>query len=211
MPSHQIHIGIGQELNKYYNFDKDLFYLGCILPDLGENHFISHFKKNHREYDYERFINNYYDKNNPVIVGYLVHILSDDYFNKYVRENHYLHDDKLYGIKYQGKVFYGTPREVTDKKQAGFYDYEHYLLNNKKIPKLDYVDLQKLTKINECSYDDKYIKEYIDTHNELIKKDDYEITYEIFTFDELDKLYKGSIEYIKKYLDNLNIKLENNK
>lgn len=209
MPSHKIHIGIGKELNKYYNYDSDLFYIGCILPDLGNNHYISHFKKNHREYDFDTFINKYYNKYNPVIVGYLVHILTDDFYNKYVRDNYYIHDDILRGIKYNDKVFYGSPKEVTDKKQEGFYQYEYYLLNKKEIPKIDYIDIE--TEIEECNYDKEYIKEYIDKHNEEIKKNDYKLDFEIFSFEELDKLYNDCTKYIKKYLDKLNNNLENNK
>ena len=204
MPSHKIHICIGNEINKYYNYDSNLLLIGCILPDLGEEHFVSHFKKNHKEYNIEKFIGHYYDKNNPVLVGYLIHILTDDFYNKHVREKYYIHDDILKGIKTSIYEFYGTPNEVTYKKQCGFNKYDYYLINNNKVPRLTYIDLNKLPKIVECNYDENYIIEYIDTHNKMIEKNDYEFNYDIFTFKELDILYKECIDYIKKYLDKLN-------
>ena len=203
MPTHQIHIGIAKELNKDFNYNPDLFYIGSILPDLGKEHYISHFKKGHGNYDFDKFINQYYDKNNPVMVGYLVHILSDSFYNKYVREKYYIHDDKLCGIKTSKIEFYGELREVTDIKQAGFYDYEYYLLNNNEIPKMNYVDVSKVANIKECNYDLDYINKYIDEHNEIIKKNNYDIKYNIFAFEELDILYKECILYIKNYLDSI--------
>lgn len=210
MPSHKVHIGIGQEVNKELRLDNDLFYIGCIMPDLGKKYFVSHFKKNPREYDIDEFVKTYYDKDNPVIVGYLVHLLTDDYYNRYTRENKFLFDKnyKLNGIKMVNKYFFGTPEEATSKKQEGFYDYEYYLLNNKVISKLNYINLEDLPLINECEIDTSYIKEYIDTHNKVVESDKNKPKYEVFSFEELDELYKNSIKYIKKYLHKLNKEVE---
>ena len=206
MPSHKIHIGIGQEVSKNFRYDKDLFLIGCILPDLGDNHFISHFKKTHKYYDIAEFIMNRYDKNDPVMVGYLVHLLTDDFYNNYVRMNKFIYDEnhKVKGIITNSGIFYGTPKEITDKKQDGFYEYEHFLLNRKMIEKINDVDVDRITRIKECNFDKDYIKEYIDKHNSDIEKEYPEPKFEIFNFEELDNLYDDTIHKIKNFLKNIN-------
>ena len=206
MPSHKIHIGIGQEVAKSLRCDKNLFLLGCVLPDLGENHFISHFKTSHRKYDIPKFIMEYYDSSDSVMMGYLVHLLTDKIYNGYARENKFVFNEnhKLNGIKTLNGIFYGTPIEATDKKQEGFYDYEYYLLNNNKIDELKMVDLDELTNIKECNYNKDYIKEYIIKHNSDVNGKYQEPKYEIFTFEELDKLYKTTIVLITNFIKNMN-------
>ena len=212
MPSHKIHIGIGQELKNFYRSDKDLFLLGTILPDLGKDHFKSHFKKNHSRYDIAEFVYRRYDKDDPVLAGYLVHLLTDEIYNEYVRDNKFLYDENhiLNGIKTNNGAFYGTPKEVCDKKQEGFYDYEYFLLNNSLIEPLNMVDLSRLTNIEECNYDKDYIEEYINKHNEDIANNKNEPKYEIFTFEELDYLYNETIRKTKNFLKNIN-RVENYK
>lgn len=206
MPSHMIHIGIGQEVVKNLRCDKSLFLLGCILPDLGENHFISHFKKNHSYYDIPSFIMKRYNSYDPVMMGYLVHLLTDYFYNDYTRKNKFVYDEnhKLNGIKTLNGIYYGTPKEVCDKKQEGFYDYEYYLLKHDKIEKLENINLDDLTRIEECNYNNDYIKEYIDTHNSELKKKYDEPKYEIFTFEELDNMYNDTIKKINNFLKNIN-------
>lgn len=209
MPSHKIHIAIGVKLNQKLNFNKDLFYIGCILPDLDTvSHSVAHFKNSHRKYDTNRFIDKYYDKNDPIILGYLVHILTDEYYNKFVRENKFTFDEnnKLNGIKLKDKIFYGTPNEVTLKKQDGFYEYDKYLINNDFMPTINYIDLDKLTYIKECNYDKNDIFKYIDTYNDWIKEKNLIENYDIFSFDELDKLFYDCYYYIDDFIEKLNNK-----
>ena len=210
IPSHKIHIGIGQEIAKKFRLDKNLLLLGSILPDLGKSHYVSHFKISHRNYDIASFIYYRFDSADPVMVGYLVHLLTDMFYNEYVRDNKYVFDDnhKLNGIKTRNGIFYGTPREVCDKKQEGFYDYEYYLLNNNKIEELKMVDLDKLPNIKECDYDKSDIKKYIEIHNNNIKNNKNEPKYEIFSFEELDDLYKSTLEKTNNFLKNI-IRVEN--
>ena len=46
MPSHKIHLGIAQEVNKQLKLDSDLIKLGSVLPDLTKehDHGLSHFQ-----------------------------------------------------------------------------------------------------------------------------------------------------------------------
>lgn len=46
MPSHKIHLGIAQEVNKKLNRNTDLIKLGSVLPDLTieHDHGLSHFQ-----------------------------------------------------------------------------------------------------------------------------------------------------------------------
>lgn len=214
MPSHKIHIKIGDEINKVLNLDVDLFKIGCILPDLSEKvpHYKSHFKtnkKNHLFYNCDLFLKKYKIKNNPVLTGYLVHLLTDYYYNNYVRNNYYLFDDnhKLNGIKLKDKKYYCTPNEVTIIKQKEFTMYDNYLVKNKSYKEFtDFNLINKLPKIYECDYDKNYIIEYMNLYNEAIKKNNFyekEIVFNFMTKEELDELFKNCVKFILDYLKNV--------
>ncbi len=219
MPSHKIHIKIAQDINERLKLDKNLFMLGSILPDLYENksnHSISHFKtnpKNHQFYNKELFIKKY-NINDTIILGYLVHLLTDEFYNSYVKNNYFIiKDGKLSGIKkINGQVLYDEPDEICYLKQVEFNKYDKYLMKSGKFYLFDDFNiLDKIPIIDECDYSKDYIYKYMKNFNNEIN--DYKlnkeinIKYEIFTKEELDKLYNDCVEYINNYIDNL---LKNN-
>ena len=83
-----IHIKIACDINKKLKLDNDALMLGSVLPDLTNNrrHILSHFQKINDEYyrlaNYYQFIKEYKDTlNNPISVGYLIHLLTDRYYS----------------------------------------------------------------------------------------------------------------------------------
>ena len=208
MPSHKIHIKIGEEINKRLNLNDDLFLIGCVLPDLSEKikHYKSHFKTNKEEhlfYNIVLFVKEY-DMNNPVLKGYLVHLLTDYYYNTYMKNNYFIIDKKLVGIKTKKGDYYNIASVITKLKQKEFTMYDYYLLNHHKFKKLSYNE--NIPKIKECDYSLNYIKEYIDLYNDQIShKCDKKIDYKILTQKELDDLFDNCIKFIVNYLENFNL------
>lgn len=215
MPSHKIHIKIAQDLNKKLNLDKNLFMIGSVLPDLYEdksNHSLSHFKtmpKNHQFYDKEMFLNKY-DINDPVMCGYLVHLLTDEFYNSYVKNNYFvIENGRLAGIKkIDGEIYYDEPNVISYLKQVEFDKYDKYLMLNREFYLFDDFNIiNKIPIIDECDYSKDYIYEYMKNFNNEINKyrlkESIKIKYEILTKEELDRLYSDCICYISNYINNL--------
>ena len=217
VPSHKIHIKIAQDIGQKLDVNIDSFILGAVLPDLTNKipHYIAHFKtdpNNHTFYNKDMFINKYLTKDkNPFLLGYLTHILTDEYYNKYIKKNYYVFKDgKLCGItKLDGQILYSTPSKVCDIKQKEFTKYDKYLLNNYDFyPFKDYSILDNIPIIEECDYDKKYLKKYIDNYNSEIKynrKENEKLNFDIISKDILDKLYDDCINYIINYMKDLSM------
>ena len=87
MPSHKIHLSIARAVNKKLKLDNDSIMLGSLLPDLTieHNHGLSHFQyedvypKNLANAD--EFIKKYPDKKDDISIGYIIHLLTDKFYN----------------------------------------------------------------------------------------------------------------------------------
>lgn len=206
MPSHKIHISIANEINKKLKLNKNKILLGSVLPDLScDKHHISHFKTNisdHSFYNVELFLSKY-NIENPIFMGYLIHLLTDRFYNNYVRSNYYIFkNNKLCGIKGVNGNIYGTPSMICDVKQDDFHIYDLYLLQNKSFPKINFID--DIPKIDECIYSIDYIKEYIENYNNEIKEDNiYSLEYKYLNQEEAKEIYENCINYILEYLNEL--------
>ena len=101
MPSWKIHSKIANDLYKQLKVNKKYFMIGNLLPDQDKynipnidksvNRIITHFissedlKVGINLPDYNRMYEKYKDNfNNPVLLGYLVHLLTDFYWNDYI-------------------------------------------------------------------------------------------------------------------------------
>ena len=90
MPSHKIHLAVAKKVNDILKFDLDLVMLGSVLPDLTENnHMLNHFQNGKEGIDGtanpDLFIKKYKDNlENPIITGYLIHILTDKFYNEFM-------------------------------------------------------------------------------------------------------------------------------
>ena len=108
MPSHKIHLGIAQEVNKKLNRNTDLIKLGSVLPDLTieHDHGLSHFQyediypKNLA--NAEEFKKKYPNMKDDISIGYIIHLLTDKYYNDfyYNTDLDWIVHNKEYLIKY---------------------------------------------------------------------------------------------------------------
>ncbi|MBR2712409.1 MAG: hypothetical protein IKE73_01735 [Bacilli bacterium] len=208
MPSHKIHMYVEESINNKLNLDEDLFKIGNVLPDLVKGkHSVSHFKVSKSEYDFNSFIDKYKDelkKNNPLVMGYLVHLLVDDYYNRYIREKYFVYgeDNLPCGIEKNNKVIPMDRKEIFDLKHKDLENFDLYLLNNYKFKgfKKDNINIKLF------DVDIEEIKEYIRKYNEDISKNDYkELDYFFLDREEQKVLLKDAILYIEDFLDKINL------
>lgn len=208
MPSHKIHIYIEEQLNKKLKLDEDLFKLGNVLPDLVKGkHSVGHFKVSKSEYDFNSFINKYKDElknNNPIVIGYLTHLLADDYYNKYIRDKYFIYgeDNLPCGINKNNNKIYMDREKIFDLKHKDLENFDLFLLNNN-----DFISFKNNNiKLDLFDVDEDEVKKYIEKYNMDIKKKNYiEEEYNFIDREEQEKIIKEVIIYIEKYLKQINL------
>ena len=217
MPSHKIHLSIAKRVNDYLNMDQDSIMLGSVLPDIcnNRNHSISHYQAGEKDLEGlanpDKFIKKYKDKlDNPIMMGYLIHLLTDRYYNEYFFKNFYIYDENDNGIgiylKGKKKLLDGKTRKHLKHRELELYD--KWLLNNKLVPKFNNTKcIDNVIDFDEASFNKDKLKEYIIFSNKDIDKINIFsklrfYNYKITNKKELDKIYNNCIKYIKDYIDN---------
>lgn len=210
MPCWSIHLGVSYEVNKKYKYDKDLVYFGSILPDF-LNRDYSHYYKNH-VIDFDSFLNDYKNNlDNPLIIGYYIHLLTDYYFNSYVSDNCWIYDNNnnVIGIKLiNGEKMYNDDKKyLRDFKQNDFKNFGSYLVNNNL---LEYpIDSDKIyNTIKELNI--KLNKRTIIDKINYFKSDDFYNYntyngYKLFNKETYDKIYNDCIDYIISKINNISL------
>lgn len=187
MPSHKIHIKIAQDLNKVLKLDNDSIMLGSVLPDLTvtKDHGLSHFQYID-EYPYnlanaDEFIKKYPNMKDDVSIGYIIHLLTDRFYNDWYYRNY-----RLKGIK--------TTKEF---KHNLFDSYDKYILKHFKLDKFsNFSIIEKIPEYKDLKFDINYLKEYINKFNYEIDTNYIDENYSIDKIDILQKLYDNCLEYI---------------
>lgn len=215
MPSHKIHLAIAKKVNEYLKMDKDSIMLGSILPDISEekDHSVSHYQKG--EKDFEGLANpdlfikdNKKYLNNPVIIGMLIHILTDRFYNNYMFSNFYLYDKdgNGIGIKMNNKEVLMDGDKRKHYKHREFWLYDKWLLNHNLISKFkDLKCINNVINTNTSTFDKEKIKRYIESANNDIDKVNIFSKIMFYNFKitnkkTLDKMFNECVEYILKYL-----------
>ena len=130
MPASRIHEVVAKELNKEYKLDDILFRIGAVAPDSWRNvqtdsgvkdkkltHFWDFRIKNGQANDYEEFYLKYYNElNNPFYFGYLVHLITDQYWKTYIDPKYFFEVDGISLVK----LLDGTLKE--DKDWYSYYE-----------------------------------------------------------------------------------------
>lgn len=218
MPSHKTHLSIAIEVNKYLNFDNDLIMLGSVLPDLSINHKhrLSHCRNDENGIkglaNPKIFLDKYKENiNNPIIMGYLIHLLTDKFFNKYIYERYYLYDsnNNTIGIKINKVSRYMDKDTIKDMKHYDFKLYDKYLLYKKNILKFKNKECYKEVKDLEIAkFNKNTLKKYIIDANKQInifnKINPLKIhKFKILNIDELNKQYIGCCDHVIKFINNI--------
>ena len=222
MPTWNVHLAVAKKIAKELDIkEKDIFMLANLFPDYDKvSKEITHYlttKINRKENlpNLDRFTNKYKDKfTNPVILGYLTHLLTDYYFNKITYNEHYIYNDneELIGMKLKnGKEKYAKDvKNLTKIKHSDFKLFGEYLAKNRyiSIPKYDskILDYKKDLKEVDISEEEiikltNYLKKNILKHFSVIRK-----RYVIYTRKILMEHFDYVIEFILKYITDNNIK-----
>ena len=188
MPTPMMHIAIAKKVNEKLSLEEDLLYIGCLMTNwTNVEYHISHFKEEHEGIEGlsnpDKYISKYQDKlNDPIVIGYLIHLLTDRYLNKYMLNNVYLYnnENEVVGVKTKGKKEVNLSQEsIYELKKKTYDNYDNYLIGKnlvdsikEKVLALPHLDEIKIT-IEEL---DQKIYEY----NKLIKEQKKKINFLIF-------------------------------
>ena len=203
IPNWKTHLEVGKKLNKYLKYNTkefNMFLLGSILPDINNSHIVTdisekighdvtHIRKQ-KNPSYIEFYNKYLEEiinNNPIFVGYLTHIYTDEIWNA-----HFYKKNEI--IKMKDK----SHDELRIMKQKDFEIYNSKFIDN--VIEIDNITevLEQTTKITEVSI----TKEDIEKVIEFLKNQkgiDGEL--KLHTEDELAKLLDETIIKIYEFLN----------
>jgi len=239
MPSWGIHLALSEKLDeKIKSKDKNLFLFGNILPDINNGYALPNIsaiiphRDTHYAFEkdfcgkkeimpgYEKFYEENKDKlDNPLVLGYLTHLLSDYYWNDltYIKHGIFNKNGDRVGLVLNNKEkLFCDNSEVTKLKSNDYKIFTKYIYkNNLASPPVIMQDkteeveeeLKGIAKIKLTSDDIlstvKYFKQYEDSkeHNYDNKLKEYKI----FTEDEMLTQLDKCTEFVINYLEEKNI------
>ena len=229
MPTWGMHLYTAKKLKtKFSDTFKNTyneFYFGNLLPDIPNgfvikniscniSHTKTHFDQevnigNHKEKrsDINGFFQKYHSKfNNPLILGYYTHLLTDTYWNnKTYNEKAILDVNKnLIGINLQnGQKFMCNKEEIRRIKSNDFKLYAYKIFKNNLVDEIKYTpDIEKFLKEITWLKLEKadiiktieYIKEKIIKPESILESKNLE--YQIYSEKEMEENIKNSIKFI---------------
>ena len=216
MPTHKIHLAIAKKVNDKLNLDLNSIMLGSVLPDIcnEKDHQLAHFQFGEKDLEGlanpDKFIKKYKNKlDNPIMVGYLIHILTDRFYNEYIFRNYYIYDENNngIGINLKGKAKSLNNELRKNLKHRDLFIYDKWLLNHNYVFKFDnYNCINNVINIDEASFSPEKLKTYILSSNNDIDKLNifsklYFYNYKIASQKEFDKIFNECIKYIFEYID----------
>ena len=176
MPTQMMHIAIAKKVNEKLDLEKNLLYVGCLITNwTNVEYHISHFKKEHEGIEGLSNPDLFYDKyqqllNNPIVLGYLIHILTDRFWNKYMLNNVYLYneDNQVVGVKTRKKKELTMPEESIYELKAKTYNkYDNYLLGQNLVDKIKEKNFE-LPNLEEIKITTEELDKKIDEYNKLV-------------------------------------------
>lgn len=217
MPSARIHEVIAKKINEEYGMDELLLRIGTVAPDCWRNskistkhttHFWDFSIKEGQANNYNEFYNKYRDNiSNPVYFGYLIHLITDQYWKTYI-------DPKFISEENGNKVFKTKDGKMI--KDENYFGYNE----TKKVQKmlaqkyeLEKFPIEKEDILNfECEIEELDLNglfgengtlNYINT---TYSGDSIEESI-VFDFEDIINSIDETVDYIKKELEKLNIKI----
>lgn len=218
MPSHKIHLAIAKKVNDKLKLDLDSVMLGSVIPDLciGRNHTISHYQNGKLGVEGtanpDLFVKHNKDKlNNPVMLGYLIHILTDKFYNTFAFTNFFIYDKdgNDIGLHFKNKDKLLSSEKIKYYKQREFGLYDKWLLNHRCVPKFSCLDcLDNVIDIEVAKFDKEKLKKYIiESNNDIDKVNIFNkvkfSVYKLTTKKELDKQFELCCDYIINYINSI--------
>lgn len=234
MPSWSIHLAVAKKVNKKLN--QELFLYGNLIPDVDKGTSITRYDAHYynenlpfptvpqeKMIDINKFLDIYKNKlNNPLILGYYSHLLTDQFYNERVYTNKWVQDEKnnIVGIKLKNNKILKI--DIEDKKglkrKYKHYDFElygRYLFSDNKLiiptdtelikKNIDYLEGKFLTD-ELVEYRINYLKSEFKKINKLsLKEKIFKHNYKLFTKTELDNLFNECIDMILEKIKQIEV------
>lgn len=178
MPTPMLHIAIAKKVNEKLALEQDLLYIGCLITNwTNVEYHVSHFKKESEGIEGlanpDMYVEKYQHKlDDPIVLGYLIHLLTDRFWNKYMVNNVYLYDNdqQVVGVKTKKKKELNLSQESIHALKAKTYNnYDNYLMSK------NLVDLIKekvliLPELDEIKITQEELDQRIDEYNKKVKE-----------------------------------------
>ncbi len=213
MPSWPIHVALAHKFNKKLNLGDD-FILGNVLPDVLDGFIfepsnitdknLSHFRINGR-INYDLFLKNYGDKlDNPIVLGYFVHLLVDWFYNMHTAKNHFVDN----GVLLSDRTILDKDEKTLFMKQSEYNQYGHVLFKNNLLGhKININDksLENIKELRHFKYSNSDLAKTLNVINSWICGNviNKNISYKTHTKEELDKLFDDCYLYVTNYLEKI--------
>lgn len=231
MPSWGMHLLTAKKISEKIDVDKNLFFIGNILPDINNgyvipkvsciiphqvtHHAILKIIQGQKEYlsGSDIFAKKYKDDlENPMILGYLTHLLTDSYWNAitYIKYGMINEMGERIGIRLNtGEELLCSREEARVMKTNDFKIFSGYLYQEQLVEAPFYIDdiNKEIKKIEEVSLSNQDIKKairYIEDNVQgktQIQKNLEEKQLKIYTGEKLKQNIDESVEYIVNFLD----------
>lgn len=227
MPAWGMHLLIAKKVSEKINIkDYNSFLIGNIVPDINNGYVIPNVSRiiTHRDthyyteekyartnkvmyYNVKKFINdNKENLTNPVVIGYITHLLTDLYWNDLAYEKHGLRNEQneLIGVKLnngENLIADGEGRRKTKTNDFKIFTNYIYMNNLIDIPKYqeELYDMTKVINVIDITKED--IKQSIQYLNAVKKGvSTLKLEYKIFTEEEMLENIEICAHEIVKYL-----------
>lgn len=226
MNAHHIHLAVAKRITELLDVEEDPFYFGAVVADFTKKvpKKSSHFQKKAiikdvkvMLPDYNEFYKKYKEKiSNPVYLGYLVHIMTDYYFNNNTFSNYWVIENKIIvGAKLNnGNIRYG---DMLSRRRLRINDYEvfdnyvskthAYKTPSYSLELYEYVKELKLIPLNKedifTIIESLNLKEKESLVRKIFKK-----KYKLYTNEEMNKCFEDCIKFIEDFIIENIIKIE---
>lgn len=210
MPAGSLHLSVAKIVNEKLKQDEKIFFVASIAPDcwrhskLHGDKYKSHFSKDYnlnglnvKIEDYHEFYNKYKNHiDDPFVLGYLIHLMVDNYWKKNVTSRYHFNIDGLMKIKTKTGYFEGTKEEI-----------KKFLHENNAILTVNIVKHFDIKLINpninvECIVEEIDLSGLVKTINYVNETNFEEINKESEIY-ELDELYEDIHKCSKFVLEEL--------
>lgn len=224
MPSWIVHLATANEVMKSIKVEnKNSFLVGNLIAD-AQRHVVSDFSiyvpyeiSHHASIqeigsgkeklpNIQEFIKKYKnDLKNPMVLGYLTHLLTDYYWNLTTYQRYTIRDENgnFIGLKLSdGSKLLCQKEERIKLKHKDFGIFKNYMIKNKsyEIPRYEDRLLNDLKPIDEIPFNkediNKIIK-YIENESYM----DIPYDYTLFTKDQIMRDYKNCINFVIESLE----------
>lgn len=236
MPSWIIHLATAKKVIERININElniNSFLIGNLIADAKRHvvkdfsicvpYHISHFSEfmkidgNIDELpNIDKFLDSYKNKlSNSMVLGYLIHLLTDYYWNKTTFFRYTIRDNQgnCIGVNLNNGV--KLTCDINERnyiKQGDFMNFENYIINQKNyiIPKYENNIIDELKLVKEVSFNESDIKKIIKYVENKSKEENEEETekYKLFTKEQILKDFQESIDFIVGYLQKLDIRVK---